>query len=146
MAATNRYSNFSAVGWTPSGGSLVTLTGIKSISYDEGGEALLESAVFDIFNTTGGVNHLEPKITVETLDAFALYATVAGTKGALTFTVRDFTNGATASGGAKVVTVSNAFLVTRPQQNQHRQLSTQTLTFNTTSTDGSTHPVAVTAA
>lgn len=145
MAATNRYMNTSAVGWTPSGGSLATLTGIKSFAYDEGGESLLEAADFDLFDTVGGINKLAPKVTLETIDAMALYATVAGTKGTLVATVRDFTNGVTASGGAKTFTVSNAFLKTRPSTFQFRQLGTQTLTFETTSTDGATHPVAVSA-
>lgn len=138
--------NVSSVGWTPSGGTLVTLTGIKTFSYDEGGESLLESADFDLFDTVAGINHLAPKITLESIDAMALYATVAGTVGVLTITVRDFTNGATVGGGAKIFTVSNAFLKTRPSQFQHRQLGTQTLTFETSSTDGATHPIAISAA
>lgn len=143
---TNRYMNVGPVNWTPSGGTLVTLTGIKSASYDEGAQSLKESADFDIFPTVGGVNYVEPKITLESIDAFALYATVAGTFGTLAITFRDFKNAATVGGGAKIVTASNAWLETRPVSAQYRQLATQTQTFQTYSTDGSTHPIAITAA
>ena len=146
MPGINRYMNVGPVTWTPSGGTLVTLTGIKSASYDEGAQSLKESADFDIFPTTAGINYVEPKLTLESIDAFALYATLAGTFGSLAITFRDFKNGATVGGGAKIVTASNAWLETRPLSAQHRQLATQTLTFQTYSTDGSTHPVAVTAA
>jgi hypothetical protein len=48
MAATNRYRNVT-VAWTPQGGSLVALTGIKDFDYDEGNSILQESADFDAF-------------------------------------------------------------------------------------------------
>jgi hypothetical protein len=138
--------NVGPVTWTPSGGSLVTLTGIKSASYNEGAQSLKESADFDIFPTVGGVNYVEPTISLESIDAFALYATLPGTFGTLAITFRDFRNAATTGGGGKIVTASNAWLETRPLNAQHRQLATQTIGFQTFSTDGSTHPIGITAA
>jgi hypothetical protein len=144
MAATNRYRNVSA-SWTASGGTASPLTGIKSANYDEGIETLLEGADYDAFNTVGGAVFAAPKITLETIDAWALYATVAGQKGTLAVTFRDTLNGATAAGGAKLVTMSNAFLADRKVQAPYNKFQTQTIMFECTSTDGSTHPVAITS-
>ena len=145
MAATNRYRNLS-VSWTPtSGGSATPLTGIKSANYDEGNQVLEEAADFDAYHTVGGVIMSNPKITVETIDAFALFATVAGTKGTLAVTYRDHANGATTAGGAKLITMSNAYLGERTVQSQYNQLGHQSITFHSISTDGSTSPIAVTA-
>jgi hypothetical protein len=142
MPATNRYRNVS-VTWTPMGGTETPLTGIKSANYDEGNAILEESADYDAFITVGGVIMGNPKITVDSIDAFLIYATVAGQKGTLAVTYRDHLNGATAGGGAKLVTMSNAFLGQRTIQGQYNQLSHQSLTFHSTSTDGSTHPVSI---
>lgn len=142
MPATNRYRNVSDATWTPASGSPVTLTGIKSASYDEGNQVLKEGADFDGFPTVGGVVYSEPKVTIETLDAFALFATVAGSKGTLSFIVRDNSNGDSAGGGAKEITMTNAFLATRSQNNPFNQLSNQSIAFESISTDGQTHPVS----
>jgi hypothetical protein len=144
MAATNRYRNVT-VAWTPQGGSLVAMTGIKDFDYDEGNSILQEAADFDSFPTVGGVTMAMPKITLSTLDAFALYATLGGQKGTLAVTVRDHYNGATSAGGGKTLTMSNAFLGERTIKGAFNQLATQSVTFHSTSTDGSTHPVAITA-
>jgi hypothetical protein len=142
MAATNRYRNVS-VAWTPLGGTQTPLTGIKSANYDEGNAILEESADYDAFMTVGGVIMGNPKITIDSIDAFLIYATVAGQKDTLAVTFRDHLNGATAAGGAKLVTMSNAFLGQRTIQGQYNQLAHQSLTFHSTSTDGSSHPVSI---
>lgn len=142
MPATNRYRNVSELTWTPASGSPVTLTGIKSATYDEGNQILKEGADFDAFPTVGGVTFSEPKITFETLDAFALFATVAGSKGTLSFVVRDNSNGDAVGGGAKQINMANAFLGTRTQNNPFNQLSNQNISFECLSTDGVTHPVS----
>jgi hypothetical protein len=142
MPATNRYRNVSDFTWTPATGTATILTGIKSATYDEGNQLLKEGADFDAFPTVGGVVYSEPKITVETLDAFALFATVAGSKGTLSFVVRDNSNGDAVGGGAKQINMANAFLGTRTQNNPFNQLSNQTISFECISTDGATHPVS----
>ncbi len=147
MSATNRYMNVSACTFTPTGGSAAALKGIKSLAFDENGDMLSEGADFDLIDTVYGVVKLAPMVTIETIDAmYGLVTLAAGVVGVLVFTVRDFTNGATASGGAKIFTVSNAVLQPRKTASQYRQLGTQTVAFGTFSTDGSTNPVAVAAA
>ena len=143
MAATNRYRNVGPVTWTV--GSPVTLTGIKSANYDEGNTVLKEGADFDMYPTVGGVVFTDPKVSLEAIDAMALFGTVAGAKGSLAITARDTNNGATTAGGAKLITMSGAFLSIRTQAYQFNQFGTQSLTFEAISVDGQTHPVAITA-
>jgi hypothetical protein len=143
MAATNRYRN-NNVTWTPSGGTVIPLTGIKTVSYDEGNQVLEESADSDAYHTVGTVVLSSPKITVDSIDAMALFATLAGTRGTIAVTLRDHLNGATAGGGAKLITMSNAYLGPRTLNSPYNQLAHQSLTFHSISLDGQTHPVAIT--
>jgi hypothetical protein len=145
MAASNRYMNVD-VTWTPSGGTLVALKGIKGATFNDNMEVLQDSADYDVFPTVGGVTFSNPTITFHSIDAFQLYATTPGQLGVLIVTFRDFYSGSTASGGAKIVTMTGAFLASRQRTGQHRQLGTQELMFHANSSDGSTSPVAITAA
>lgn len=146
LVPTNRYMNMSATWTSPTGGTATPLRGIKSAAYNEGIESLLEAADFDLFHTVGGVTMISPTMTIRTIDAFALLSTVAGTFGTLAVTFGDFNNAAAIGGGAKIVSMSNAFIGARNHDGEYRQLATQNLTFNCTSVDGSTSPVAVASA
>jgi hypothetical protein len=132
------------VTFTPAGGSLTALDGIKGATYDEGMEELSESADVDVFPTVGGVVFSKPMITINSIDAMQISAVVGGTFGVLVVTFPDFKNGVAAGGGAKVVTLSNAYLMRRSASAQYRQLSTQDLGFSALSTDGATSPMAIT--
>lgn len=145
MAATNRYMNVGPVQWTPTSGTLVTVSGIKSAQVNDGFETLLESADYDLYHTVGGVTMTAPTITLRSIDAFSLAATVGGQTGEIDITFRDFYNGATASGGAKKVAMIPSFLGQRSRDAEYRQLATQSLTFMSVSTDGATNPIAITA-
>lgn len=145
MPATNRYMNFGAVGFTPSGGSLTTITGVKSVSFDEGVSVKKESADGDLFPTVSVNDQNNPTITIETLDGFVLYAQLAGQKGTLAVVIKDAYNGITTSGGGKTITMSNCQIEKRGTQHKHREFSHQSITFGAISSDGSTHPVAVSA-
>jgi hypothetical protein len=142
---TNRYFNVSSCGFTPSGGSLSTISGVKSISFDENPTIETEGGDFDVFDTVMAVAKIEPSFSVETLDAWGLYSVLAGSRGALVCTARDAVNGVTTGGGAKLITISNAFINKRGSNQQHRQFGKQTIGFGCISSDGATHPVAVSA-
>lgn len=144
LSPTNRYMNVS-VSWTPAGGSLGALTGIKSAQFNEGIETLQESADYDLYHTVGGVTLISPTITLRTIDAFMIYATAAGQVGTLIITFRDFTNGAGAGGGAKTVTMTGAYLAQRSKDAEYRQLGTANVTFQSVSSDGATSPIAIAA-
>jgi hypothetical protein len=142
---SGRYMNVSGVGFTPSGGSLTTITGVKSIRFNEGIEVKKEGADYDAFPTVKAADWIQPTFDLETLDAGVLISQLAGAVGTFVFLVRDVNNGAVTGGGAKLFTVTNAFVEQRQSQHQHREFSRQTLTFGCISSDGSTHPVAVTS-
>ncbi len=144
MAATNRYMN-NKVEWTASGGSLTLLDGIKSVQFNDGIETLQESADYDLYHTTGGVTLISPTVTLRSINAFGIYLTAAGQVGVLDMTFLDFTNKLTASGGAKKISMAAAYLASRSKDGEHRQLGTQSLTFQTTSSDGATSPISITA-
>lgn len=148
LSPTNRYMNVSSVGFTPTGGSNTALTGVTSAAYDEQISTKKEGADFDQFPTVSVCDYRDPTITIETLDAQAgalSSGIVAGVKGALLLTVRDAYNGAAAGGGAKLYTMSNAQLQGRNMNQAYREYGKQTLVFGAISSDGATHPVAVTA-
>lgn len=136
---TNRQRNVGPVTFNS-----VTLNGIKSFSYDEGNTTLKEGADFDMYPTVGGVVMTEPKMTIEGINAGQMSSAVAGVKSTLVVTLRDTANGAT--GGAYIFTMSQAFLSPRTVTAAFNQFATQSLTFESISVDGSTHPVSITTA
>jgi len=139
--------NISGCPFAPTGGSATTITGVKSVSFDEQGEVLSEGADFDLFDTVSGVTKLAPSVTIETIDAMVgIMLLAAGATGALSFTVRDFRNGVVVTGGAKIFTIANAVLNPRKTSHEYRQLGKQTMLFSTFSSDGASNPVAVAAA
>lgn len=139
MAATLRYMN------TTASFAATAITGVKSAQYNEGTEALMEGADFDLYPTTSGVTMINPTITLRVLDAMNTLSTAPGTTGALVVTVRDFTNGATASGGGKTITMTGAYKSQRSADFEYRQLGTQSVSFHAASSDGATSPVAIAA-
>lgn len=152
MAATNRYMNVGPVTWTPYTsfppavlGTPVTLTGVKSARYDEGISTKKEGADFDGFPTFSVCDYREPKMTLSTIDAMAIFATVAGAKGAVSVTYRDLYNQVAVSGGAKQLVLSNSQIEDRNIASEYRAFATQDVAFGAISVDGSTHPAAITA-
>lgn len=145
VTPTNRYMNTSGWGFTPSGGTLTAISGVVTESYDEQISTKKEGADFDALPTVAVTDYRDPIITLETLDAFALYTVLAGTVGTLVGTVRDAMNGATTGGGAKLITMSNARIQGRNQNQAYREFGRQSLVFGAVSSDGATHPVAITA-
>lgn len=152
MAATNRYMNVGPVTWATQTGvtgtpsvTATTMSGIRSANLNYGLESLLESADFDLYHTVGGITLGSPSITLRTIDAFGIYATTVNQFGQLVVTCRDFYNGATASGGGKTATLSSAFIGSRGNDFEYRQLGVENLTFMAVSTDGATSPLAIAA-
>lgn len=147
VSPTNRYMNSSGWGFTPTGGSIQTFTGITSAAYDEQISTKKEGADFDLFPTVSVADFRDPTITLETLDSqVGMVSTlVAGVKGALVGTIRDAYNGVVTGGGAKLYTLSNAQLQGRNMSAPYREYGKQTLVFGAISSDGATHPLAVTA-
>lgn len=146
LVASNRFMNTSSVGFTPSGGSLTTLDGVQGASYDEGISTKKEGADFDLFPTVAVTDYRDPKITLDSINVFALFSVAAGVRGVLTVTVRDAKNGAAVGGGAMIVTMANAGIEGRNFNANYREFGKQQIVFGALSTDGATHPVSIAAA
>lgn len=146
MAATGRFVNVTSCSFTPSGGSLTQIKGVKSVSLNPNVQTLKESADADLFNTFVGVVGLDYVIDIQVLHSAALDAIAPGAIGSLVFTINDARNGATTGQGAKIYTISNAVFEPQSLNAAHRQMATNSYQFGTYSTDGTTNPVAVAAA
>ncbi len=147
MAASNHHINVKTATFQPGGaGAVTTLAGIKSADYDEGISVLKESADGDLFMSIAAAVGLDPKITLQMIRAFQLFATVGGSWGTLELDIPDAYNGMTAAGGGYTITMTHAILEQRSQQHGHRKFSTQTLAFGSYAPDGVTHPVTIAAA
>ncbi len=144
--ATKRFMNIVSCTFTPTGGSPTTITGITGLSIAENAELIRASGDGDYIDTLAVVPSISPSVVIETNEPALLKAVAAGTIGSLVFTLNDARNAAVTGGGALIYTVSNAVFQPGTFAAHHRQFGTNTHTFGTFSSDGTTHPVAIAAA
>src|SRR5438045_1551526 len=105
MAATALQMNWSAVSFTPSGGSLTAITKVDQVDFDPGGQLLPYSGDTNIYPTAIVNNRSEPRASVRSSNPAGLLAFTVGTAGSFTATHKD-AKGAT--GGDIVYVLSNA--------------------------------------
>lgn len=146
LSPTNRFINPSSVSFTPSGGTLTAIKGVKSIGINPNVQVLKESGDADFFNTFAGAVSADWVIDVQFINTMSLNSVTPGVIGTFTFTINDARNGAVTGGGAMIYTISNAVYDPGNMSNPHRQMSTASAQFHTYSTDGTTSAVAVAAA
>ena len=137
--------NCTAFGWTPTGGSLTTLKGVKTVTLQPNPQEISEGSDNDFYDTVAGCVGMAFKVMVETNRQVQWHALTPDAYGALTYTIPDFINGTTAAGGGFSVAVSNAFYVPGDEVNAHRTLGSVSPHFGTYSSDGTTSIVAYTA-
>lgn len=142
---TKRFMNIVTCTFTPTGGSATTILGITGLSIAENAEMIRASGDGDYIDTLVVVPSVSPSVTIEVNEPAIMRSVAAGSTGALVFTLPDARNGITASSGGLTYTVSNAVFSPGTFANHHRQFATNTYTFGTFSSDGTTHPVAVAA-
>lgn len=143
MAASKRQMNWTAVGFTPSGGSLTTFSGVTSVSIKEGGTLKKFAGDTDKYPTTVVNDMNDPTISITVADIAALSALATGTVGTVTATSKD-AKGAT--GGDILYTLSNAVVESFDVGGQHTAFGQGTLTFSSYSSDGVTSPLSFTRA
>jgi ribosomal protein L2 len=142
MSATKRYMNWTAVSFTPTGGSQTAITGVTSIAIDSGGTLARFSGDGDRYSTTVVNDHNEPVVTIHSADLAAIRANAVGVVGTFAATHNDARNGANA--GAITYTLTNAVIANCPLQGAHRQFGQGTLTITAFSSDGITNPLSTT--
>ena len=137
--ATGRQINWASVGFTPSGGSLTTFTGVTNVSIDMGGQLLGFSGDTDKYSTTKVNVMNEPKCSVESGNPGQFIGIASGTTGTFTATHKD-AKGAT--GGDIVYTLINAIAASPQVGGAHAQFGTGSLPFESFSSDGVTSPLS----
>lgn len=135
--------NWTAVGFTPSGGSLTTFTRVTSVTFTTGGQLMPFAGDDDRFPTVLVNSMNMPSATVTSGNIAQLFGFAPGTRGTLTATHKDARG---ASGGDIVYTLANAVVATNDASGQHANYGSGTLPFQAFSSDGSTNPLSFTRA
>jgi hypothetical protein len=142
MATSRRYRN-----WTSVSFATTAIDGVKSVSIDPQISDIREAADADQGPTHGTAVFSAPTITVDTINAMSLNATLAGAKGVFTATLNDSYNGVAASGGAATFTTNSlTYIMHGPISGAFNTLATRALVFHTVWVDGVTNPISVTIA
>lgn len=141
MAASKAQMNWSAVGFTPTGGSLIPFGRVLEVQVDQGGSLKELSGDADKYPTLMVNDMNNPKVTVRGNDVATLQGLGVGTVGTLTATHND---AKLASGGAIVYTMSNAVVENAPGGGSHAEYGEATVSFKLFSNDGVTSPIAIT--
>lgn len=143
MAATKLQMNWAAVGFTPTGGTLVSITKVQDCNFDPGGSLKDYSGDTDRFPTTIVNDMNKPKATVQSGDVATIQALTPGTIGTFTATWKD---AKLATGGDIIYILINAVLENTGGGGKHSDYGTATATFRAFSSDGTTNPLSFTRA
>ena len=144
MAASKRFMNWTGVTFTPTNGSVASITGVTTMQIDSGGNLLKFSGDGDRYNTTVVNAFNEPTITVHTADVVAVSAFPVGSVGTFAATHNDARNGS--GTGAVTYTLTNAVVASNPVHGTHRQFGQGVLTLTAYSPDGVTNPLSISIA
>ena len=138
--------NVSAASFTPAGGTLTPITGVKSVTLNYNLTDTNESADMDYYNTFDAVTGVNYTLDLDLIRPQVLAGISPGTIGTFMFTQNDGRNGAVTGGGATIYTVINAVYRPKSMSTLHRQPAHQAISFGTFSSDGATSPVSSAAA
>jgi hypothetical protein len=146
MASSKRFMNWTGVGFTPTSGTLIAVTGVTSVTADNGGNLVDFSGDGDHYITTVVNDMTEPVFTIAAADIAALNQLTPGLRGTFFATFNDAKSRAAVGSGALTYTVVGAVVGGNSGGGQHRQFGSSTVTIKTESPDGQTSPVSITAA
>lgn len=141
MSMTGLQRNWSAVGFTPTSGTLQSITKVDDVQIDPGGKLKSYSGDTDLFVTTIVTDVANPKVTVKSSNVGVIQGLTPGTVGVFTATLKDAKG---VVGGDIVYTVSNAVVENTPGGGKHADFADATATFMAFSSDGTTNPIAFT--
>jgi hypothetical protein len=137
---TNLQSNWTSVGFTPTGGSLTSFNRVNGVDIDPGGELLPYKGDADRYPTVITNQNNHPRITLRSGNVALLQGFASGTAGVFTAT---FNDAAGVVGGAIVYTIQ-AVVQNAPAGGQHAQYGEGQLVMMGRSVDGVTSPIAFT--
>lgn len=134
------FVNCTLATYTPTPGSLITLTRVSSVAIDKGATSIKYSGDGDRFPTANECYEEDPSVSFQGGNIVQYVGLSAGQKGTLVFKVGDSRNRTGA--GSVTWTLINAMPVGASAQVQHKQYATGTLNFESSSTDGITNPLS----
>lgn len=141
MAKSGRHINWSAVGFTPTAGTLTPMTRIQTVQIADRGQAVTGSADADFFPTLKKVVGGDPMVTVSSEDGTLQSALPKGTTGVWTGTHNDAVNGT--GSGAIVYTLAGAVITDVNRGGGHQQLGSIDFQIEAASPDGITNPLSL---
>lgn len=143
MAATGVQLNWTAVGFTPSGGSLTPITRVTNVDFTPGGSLIAFSGDNNRFPTVIANAMNAPRCTITTANIGLILGIAPGTVGTVGATHKDAIGG---SNGDIVYVLSNAVVENTSGSGPHGQFGSGTISFQAFSSDGTTNPLAFTRA
>ena len=144
MSATKRSMNWTAVSFTPNGGTAATITGVSAITINAGSTLNKFAGDGDRYYTTVVNDMNDPTVTIQAADLASIRANPPGTVGTFTATLSDARNGT--GSGSIAYTLVNAVVADSVISGAHRAFGQGTLTLSAFSTDGVTNPLSTTIA
>ncbi len=141
MAATKRNINWTAVGFTPTSGTLSTATGVSSVQIKTGANLLKFAGDGDRGPSLIVNDYNEPTASVTTADEAWAMSLTGGTFGAFTATHND---AKLASGGAIVFALNPCVVEAPDASGEYRQVGKSTVQFVGYFSDGTTNPLSFT--
>ena len=145
LTPSKRFVNAKTVGFTPAGGSLTSITGVRNVQCNPQATDIKGSGDGDLYNTAAGVVAIDYMVTVDTQHAALLNAVPPGTYGTLVWTTPDAYNGTATGGGGLTYTLVNAYFMGPNLTHPHRDFATASFVFHSYSSDGTTSPLSVSA-
>ena len=143
MTASKRFMNWTGVGFTPTGGELIPITGVTSVKFDDGSSMASFAGDGDRYNSMTVNDFNEPKCTCETGDPGCLILLPSGTTGVFTATLNDAKN--KAATGAITYTFQ-AIVSGNSVMGKHRAYGMGTLEMQGNAVNGQTNPLATSVA
>lgn len=135
--------NWTAVGFTPSGGSLTTFTRVTNVAITTGGSLIPFAGDNDRFPTVLANAMNMPAVTVTTGNIGQAFGFSPGQRGTWTGTHKDARG---ASGGDIVYTLVNATVANNDASGPHGNYGSGNIGWQAFSSDGSTNPLSFTRA
>ncbi len=141
LVASGRFMNWSDVGFTPAGGSLISIKETQDVRIDPGVILKGASGDGDQMPSAQTVEYIDPRITVTTEDLKTINTIGYGALGTFVATHNDYIN--KASTGSATYTITNCIAAPGSRGGAHRQTGTGTIEFRTSASDGVTSPISV---
>ena len=129
LTPSNVYINWTACGFTPSGGSLAPINKVTSLKPSRGGSMEGFKGDLNLFFQVIAIPSQTRTIEVTTGDVKAALNIAVGERGAFTATLADAVNGIATGGGGFTLALPTCVCTGNTAQGDHSKFGEATLTF-----------------